>query len=263
MEMGFGHPDESEGRANGRLDDTVAVVTGGAQGIGECIAARFAREGARVLVGDIQETKAGRVASALRDEGLDVESAPLDIREPDSAVSLMARAVERWGRIDVLVNNAGLDAPPGPAWEIGEEEWRDVIETDLSGPWWCTRAVLPHMMAGRHGRVIFISSGSARIGAAEISVAYNAAKAGLVGLTVGLAVHLEPYGILVNAVAPGPTGTGMPMTPEERTTHERDFPLGIVGPEPVAQACLYLAAESGDWVSGSVLNVSGGWWRGF
>jgi NAD(P)-dependent dehydrogenase (short-subunit alcohol dehydrogenase family) len=261
--MGLGRPDERVDPVTGRLRNTVAVVTGGAQGIGECIATRFAREGAQVLVGDIRETKAEEVAAALRDEGLEVESALLDIREPDSAAALMARAVERWGRIDVLVNNAGLDAPPGPAWAIGEDEWREVIETDLSGPWWCTRAVLPHMMERRRGRVIFISSGSARIGAPEISVAYNAAKAGVVGLTVGLAVHLEPYGILVNAVAPGPTGTGTPMTPEERAAYERDFPLGIVGPEPVAHACVYLAAESGDWVSGSVLNVSGGWWRGF
>jgi NAD(P)-dependent dehydrogenase (short-subunit alcohol dehydrogenase family) len=246
-----------------RLDDAVAVVTGGAQGIGESIATFFARDGARVLIGDIQERKAHQVAVRLQGEGLAVEAAHLDIRSPDSAASLMALAVERWGCIDVLVNNAGLDGPPGEPWVIGEQEWREVIDTDLSGPWWCTRAVLPHMMARRRGRIIFISSGSARIGAPEISVAYNAAKAGLIGLTVGLAVHLEPYGILVNAVAPGPTGTGTPMTPEERAAHERAFPLGIVGPEPVAHACLYLAGEGGDWVSGSVLNVSGGWWRGF
>ena len=172
-------------------------------------------------------------------------------------------ALDRFGRIDLLVNDAGLDAPPGEPWTIGEEHWRRVIDTDLSGAWWCTQAVLPHMMQRNTGRVIFISSGSARIGAPEISVAYNAAKAGLVGLTVGLAVHLEPYGILVNAIAPGPTGTGEPMTAAERANHERQFPLGIVGPQPIADACLYLARSSGDWVSGTVLNVSGGWWRGF
>ena len=160
MGMGLEHTDEREGPVTGRLRDTVAVVTGGAQGIGECIATRFARQGARVLIGDIQETKAERVAAALCDEGLEVESAPLDVREPESATGLMVRAVERWGRIDVLVNNAGLDAPPGLAWEIGEDEWRAVIETDLSGPWWCTRAVLPSMMERRRGRIIFISSGA-------------------------------------------------------------------------------------------------------
>jgi len=247
---------------SGELEGAVAVVTGGAQGIGECIASFFARDGARVLIGDIQREKAEQVAAGLRDEGLDAEAAYLDIRSPESAIAVMDTAVERWGRIDVLVNNAGLDAPPGEPWAIGEQEWREVVDTDLSGPWWCTRAALPHMMARRRGRVVFISSGAARIGSTDTSVAYNAAKAGLIGLTVGLAVYLEPHGILVNAIAPGPTGTGTPMTPEERSAHEQAFPLGIGGPEPVAHACLYLARESGDWVSGSVLNVSGGWWRG-
>lgn len=245
------------------LDDTVAVVTGGAQGIGECIVTALARDGAAVLIGDLQEEKAQTVAARLRGEGLVVQATGVDISSPGSAGHLAQVALDRFGRIDLLVNDAGLDAPPGEPWTIGEEHWRRVIDTDLSGAWWCTQAVLPHMMQRNTGRVIFISSGSARIGAPEISVAYNAAKAGLVGLTVGLAVHLEPYGILVNAIAPGPTGTGEPMTAAERANHERQFPLGIVGPQPIADACLYLARSSGDWVSGTVLNVSGGWWRGF
>jgi NAD(P)-dependent dehydrogenase (short-subunit alcohol dehydrogenase family) len=246
-----------------RLEGAAIVVTGGAQGIGECIATLFARDGARVLIGDIQQGKAEQVAARLREEGLDAEASRLDIRSPDSAAAFMAAAAGRWGRIDVLVNNAGLDAPPGEPWAITEQEWREVIDADLSGPWWCTRAALPYMMERRRGRIIFISSGSARIGSTDTTVAYNAAKAGLVGLTVGLSVYLEPYGILVNAIAPGPTGTGTPMTADEVAAHERDFPLGLGGPEPVAHACLYLAGESGDWVSGAVLNVSGGWWRGF
>ena len=245
------------------LDGAVVVVTGGAQGIGECIATFFARDGARVLIGDIQERKASQVAARLRDEGLTVEAAPLDVRIPGSAAVADGAGRGPLGMHRRARQRRRTRRAAGRAWAIGEEEWREVIDTDLSGPWWCTRAALPHMMARHRGRIIFISSGSARIGDPEISVAYNAAKAGLIGLTVGLAVHLEPYGILVNAIAPGPTGTGTPMTPEERAAHERAFPLGIVGPEPVAHACLYLAKESGDWVSGSVLNVSGGWWRGF
>ncbi len=245
------------------LDGTVAVVTGGAQGIGECIVAALARDGAAVLIGDLQEEKAQAVAARLRAEGLAVQATGVDISSPGSAGHLAQVALGRFGRIDLLVNDAGLDAPSGEPWTINEEHWRTVIDTDLSGAWWCTRAVLPHMMQRNAGRVIFISSGSARIGAREISVAYNAAKAGIVGLTVGLAVHLEPYGILVNAIAPGPTGTGEPMTVEERAAYEREFPLGIVGPQPIADACLYLARSSGNWVSGAVLNVSGGWWRGF
>jgi NAD(P)-dependent dehydrogenase (short-subunit alcohol dehydrogenase family) len=159
-----------------------------------------------------------------------------------------------------LVNNAGIDAPTGFAAELSREHWRDVIETDLTGPWWCTQSVIPHMIQRRSGRIIFISSRSWQSGSARLSVAYNAAKAGLVGLTIGLSAQLEPFGILVNAIAPGPTGTGRGPVSEAQDTEQ--YPLGIRGPQPVAHACLYLARESGDWISGTVLNVSGGRWRG-
>lgn len=249
--------------AEKELSGKVAIVTGAAQGIGRCIADFLARDGAAVVIADIQRERAGQVADALQERGLVAASTCVDVRVRSSVREMVTDAIARFGQIDLLVNNAGLDAPPGSAWIISEEHWRDVIETNLSGAWWCTQAVLPHMMERRTGRIIFISSGSARIGQEDISVAYNASKAGLIGLTVGLSVQLEGFNILVNAIAPGPTGTGQPMSEEEREAYERRFPLGIVGPEPVARACLYLARESGDWISGTVLNVSGGWWRGF
>lgn len=249
--------------SDAQLSGRVAVVTGAAQGIGRCIAESLAEDGASVVVADIQGDLAGDVAEDLRARGSDAMSVAVDIGDPASAGSMIARVFERFGRVDILVNDAGIDAPFGAAWEIGEDDWRRVIDVNLSGQWWCTRAVVPRMMERRAGRIIFISSGSARIGQRDISVAYNASKAGLIGLTVGLSVHLEPFGILVNAIAPGPTGTGQPMSDEERSVHEQEFPLGIVGPQPIADACLYLARSTGDWISGAVLNVSGGWWRGF
>jgi NAD(P)-dependent dehydrogenase (short-subunit alcohol dehydrogenase family) len=214
------------------------------------------------VLADIQHARAREVAGSLQESGLEASSTYVDIREPTSAEDMVTHALARFGKIDVLVNNAGLDAPPGSAWSISEEHWREVIDTNLSGAWWCTRAVLPHMMERGAGRIIFISSGSARIGDSGITVAYNASKAALIGLTVGLSVHLEPFNILVNAIAPGYTGTGEPMGEEEREAYDATHPLGIVGPEPVAHACLYLARESGDWITGAVQNVSGGWWRG-
>ena len=245
------------------LTGRVVIVTGAAQGIGRCIAERMASDGASVVLADIQHERAGEVAASLRGRGLEAIATFVDIREPASAEDMVAFVLSSFGHVDVLVNNAGLDAPEGSAWSISEAHWREVVDTDLSGAWWCTKAVLPHMMARRSGRIIFISSGSARIGQHDISVAYNASKAGLIGLTIGLSTQLEGSNILVNAIAPGPTGTGQPMSEEEWAAHERQFPLGIVGPEPVAHACLYLARDSGDWISGAVLNVSGGWWRGF
>jgi NAD(P)-dependent dehydrogenase (short-subunit alcohol dehydrogenase family) len=244
------------------LEGTVAIVTGAAQGIGKCIAEFLAKDGASVVLADIQHEKASQVADAIRERGLEADATAVDVREPASAEAMVAFSLERFGKVDLLVNDAGLDAPPGPAWEISEGHWRQIIDTNLSGAWWCTRAVLPHMKDRKSGRIIFISSGSARVGEHDISVAYNASKAGLIGLTVGLSVHLEPFGILVNAVAPGPTGTGQPMTERQRVAYAEQFPLGLGGPEPIANACLYLARGSGDWVSGAVMNVSGGWVRG-
>ena len=245
------------------LSGRIAIVAGAAQGIGRRIAEFLAEDGATVVVADIQEEKANEVAAALRDSGGEASAVAVDVADPAAAEAMVATTLERHGAVDLLVNDAGIDAPPGPAWEISEDHWRQVIGTNLSGSWWCARAVIPHMKERRSGRIIFISSGSARIGEHDISVAYNASKAGIIGLTIGLSVHLEPFNILVNAVAPGPTGTGQPMTERQREDYTRQFPLGVGGPDPVAHACRYLAGSSGDWISGAVLNVSGGWVRGF
>lgn len=251
------------GELQANLDGCVAIVTGAAQGIGESIATFLAAAGASTLLADIQEEKVGEVAGRLRAVGHRAASCCVDIGDPGSASDMVASCLDEFGRVDVLINNAGIDAPPGAAWDIDEDHWRRMIDTNLSGAWWCTAAVLAPMKRQRSGRIVFISSGSARIGDPGISIAYNASKAGLIGLTIGLSVHLEPYGILVNAIAPGYTGTGEPITIEERSAYDAAHPLGIVGPEPVARACLYLASAGGDWITGAVLNVSGGWWRGW
>lgn len=253
----------SEGELRAELDGRVAIVTGAAQGIGESIATSLATAGASVLLADIQEDAVADVAGRLRNAGHRAVSSCVDVRDPRSASQMVGSCLDEFGTVDVLINNAGIDAPGGAAWDIDEEHWRRLIDTNLSGAWWCTAAVLSPMKRQRSGRIVFISSGSARVGDPGISVAYNASKAGLIGLTIGLSVHLEPFGILVNAIAPGYTGTGEPMTVEERAAYDAVHPLGIVGPEPVARACLYLASAGGDWITGAVLNVSGGWWRGW
>ena len=246
----------------GELDGHVALITGAAQGIGRCAAEFFAADGAAVMLADIQGDKVGDVAAGLVAKDHTADAVQTDVSNPVSTAEMVERTLARFGRVDILVNVAGIDAPPGSAWEIDESHWRNVIDVDLTGQWWCAQAVLPHMMDRGSGRIIFISSGSARVGDRDISVAYNAAKAGLIGLTIGLSVQMESFGILVNAVAPGSTGTGRPIDPEELAMFEDELPLGVGGPEPVAHACLYLARPSGDWVSGSVMNVSGGWVRG-
>jgi NAD(P)-dependent dehydrogenase (short-subunit alcohol dehydrogenase family) len=244
------------------LDGSVAVVTGGAGGIGRAVARALAADGASVVIADIDSAGAEREAERLRADGLAAEAIALDVARPGSARAMAREVIDRHGRIDILVNIAALDAPAGLAWEIDEDHWNRVIDVDLTGQWWCTRAVLPQMMEQRSGRIIFMSSVSARIGDIDITVAYSAAKAGLMGLTVALSVHLQQYGIRVNAIAPGATGTtGTPMTERQRLEAEAG-PFGLMGPEPVADACLYLARRSGDHITGTVMNVSSGMWRG-
>lgn len=245
------------------LSDTVAIVTGAAQGIGECIARTLLADSATLLLADIQEARVADVAAAFRRDGARVQSAGVDVSDLRQTEQMVTLALQHFGRVDALVNSAGVDAPPGLAWEIDEAHWCQVIDLDLSGTWWCIKSVLPHMMERRKGKIVSISSTSARTGGTRSSPAYSAAKAGLLGLVVALSLQLEQFGILVNAVMPGATGTtGTPMTDEEKTEYLANHPLGFGGPQPVADAVRYLLRPSGDWISGTVLNVSGGRWRG-
>ncbi|MDH2091626.1 SDR family oxidoreductase [Rhizobium pusense] len=244
--------------ANDVLAGKVAVVTGGAGGIGSSICSLFAAKGAAVWVADNRIEQARSVAESIRNLGGVADAFFVDIADPVSAQDMVSKTIDRFGKVDFLIHTAAIDAPRGLAWEIDVEHWRTVTDVNLSGAWWCCKAVLPHMMRAGAGRVVLLSSVSYRQGSDGVSVAYNAAKAGLVGLTIGLAKQVERHGILVNAVAPGSIGTGQPMTEEEIAYDTANFPIPIVGPGPVADACLYLCADTGRWISGTVMNVSGG-----
>ena len=246
-----------------RLEGKVAIITGAAGGIGRCIAAFFAAACASVMLADIRADEVRAVASDLVAQGARALATEVDITDPEAARRMVKATLAELGAIDVLVNCAGIDAPRGRIWELGDDHWRRIVDVDLSGTWWCTKPVIEHMVERRSGRIIFIGSVASRRGNGETSAVYNAAKAGLNGLCFGLARQLEPFGVLINTVAPGPTGsTGEPMTAAEIVAENAVYPLGLGGPEPVAHACLFLAGESGAWISGSVLNVSGGRWQG-
>ncbi|MER8827494.1 SDR family oxidoreductase [Mesorhizobium sp. M0938] len=245
------------------LEGKTVIVTGAARGIGRCIAERAAAQGGHVVVADILLDEAAAVAEAIRSGGGQASHSHVDITDPASATRLAEEVLTAHGRIDALVNNAGLDAPHGQAGTIDEAHWRHVIEVDLNGAWWCSRAVIPAMMESRAGRIIFISSLAARVGSPTLSPAYATAKAGLIGLTVSLSSQLEPHGILVNAITPGATGdTGRPYSDEGRQAYLGAHPLGFGGARPIAEGVLHLLGKGGDWMSGSVLNISGGHFRG-
>ena len=241
------------------VGEMTVVVTGAYGGIGRALVTDLLEKGARVVAADI-------VADGPWSGDSDPEnllSHRVDISDPRSCDELARAAYDAFGAVDALVNNAGIDAPPGLAWEITEEHWERIISVNLSGAWRCTRSFLDGMRAQKHGRVVMISSITARQGSTRYSPAYAAAKAGLIGLTSGLSAQLEGDGILVNAITPGATGsTGTPMTPEEEEALARDFPLGAGGPQPVVDAVTYLLGPSGSWISGAVLNVTGGELRG-
>lgn len=242
----------------------VIIVTGAAQGIGECIARHLAGLGATLALADIQAEKVQAVQRSLAASGVTAKAYGVDIAQPALVKALIDSVLQDFGQIDALVNVAGIDAPPGLAWEISEADWRQIIDVNLSGQWWIIQAVLPHLMAQRRGKIVTISSVSARQPFPEHTPAYSAAKAGLIGLTSSLATQLEPYGILVNCILPGMIGTGtdINMTQAEKDAYQQQFPLGVVGPQPVADAVSYLLAPSGNWISGTAMNVTGGLLRG-
>ena len=234
------------------------IVTGAAQGIGECVARMLANAGHELTLADIQEKKVAAVAAALGARWLRV-----DIADPASCLAMVATAQQQLGGLDAVVQIAGLDAPPGSFDSTDEGLWRKVIDVDLSGPWWVAKAAVPALEASGGGRLVIISSVAAMMPDGDTTPAYNAAKAGLHGLVTTLASELEGRGILVNAIAPGATGTtGTPMSEQEVRAHEALFPLGVGGPEPVAHMVRHLLGPGGDWISGAILNVSGGEWKG-
>jgi 3-oxoacyl-[acyl-carrier protein] reductase len=240
----------------------VTIVTGAAGGIGRDLAGALAARGDALVLADIDIAGAEAVAARLRADNPAVRAVHVDITSPNSARAMAAASVEFFGRVDNLVHCAGIDAPSGLIWESDDAEWTRIVDADLSGAWWCAKAVLPGMLAQRAGRIVLIGSVAGRTASVATSAAYNAAKAGINGLAIGLSAQVEASGVRVNVVAPGPTGTGNAMSAEQRAAYARAYPLGEGGTRPVVEACLYLLGPGGDWMSGSVINVSGGRFRG-
>lgn len=241
---------------------TVTIVTGAAGGLGTAIARALAERGDTLVLADIDLPGAETEAERLTVEGFGVMAVAVDIASPASCRAMAEATLSRHGRIDALVHAAGIDAPPGRAWEEDDAHWRKIIDVDLSGAFWAAKAVLPAMLAQKAGRIVFLGSVAARVPSIGTSAAYSAAKAGINGLAIGLSAQVEARGVRVNVIAPGPTGTGVAMSESERRAYEGIYPLGEGGTAPVVAACIYLLGPGGDWMSGSVLNVSGGRFRG-
>lgn len=243
------------------LAGRVVLVTGSSRGIGAEIAAKAGAEGARVAVHFHRaEDAAQRTADRVRAAGAEVECFQADVSDGKQAEALVAKVIERFGRIDGLVNNAG-QTQVGPFLEIDPETWDHVIATDLSAAFHTTRAALPSMIERGSGTIVNIASRLAQMGIAE-TAAYSAAKSGLVGLTRALAREFGPRGIRINAVAPGFTLTEMTADmadSEEGKRRLRDMPLGrFARADEVADAVIFLLSDASSLFLGQTLNPNGG-----
>ncbi|WP_135556283.1 SDR family NAD(P)-dependent oxidoreductase [Paenibacillus cymbidii] len=244
-----------------RLKGKVAVITGGASGIGRSGALVFAREGAKVVVADIAES--GReVAEAIVAQGGDAMFVPTDVSSAEQAERMAAAALERYGRIDVLFNNA-MWYRVRPLLEVTLEEWRRTLDVTLTGTFLCCKAVLPAMIAGGGGSIINTSSTGGTVGF-EAHSAYSAAKAGVNLLTRSIAIDYGKMNIRANTISPGIVAT--PNTqkdvddPEIHPYYMFKCLTGRVGrPEDIAYAAVYLASDEAAFVTGTNLFVDNGW----
>jgi 3-oxoacyl-[acyl-carrier protein] reductase len=243
----------------------VAVVTGAARGIGRATATALAKNGFSVVLVDVRAPELREAAALVQSAGAAALALEADVRSFEAAHRLAAEVLAAWGRVDVLVNNAGISQPKGLL-EITEEEWDLTIETHLKGAFnWC-KALAPSMLAQRAGRIVNMSSVSAHTGAGTAAVsksAYCAAKAGILGLTRGLAKELAPH-VTVNAICPGLIATDLTagmIAREGADALMRTIPLARLGtPDDIAQVVVFLATVTPCFMTGEVLDVDGGQW---
>jgi 3-oxoacyl-[acyl-carrier protein] reductase len=243
-----------------RLKGKVAVVTGGAQGIGRAISLGLGREGAKVVVADLQADKAKKVAEELH--ALGTEADPMEVNVADeAAVKRLATAtLDRFGRADILVNNAGVYLKSAVV-EMSEAHWRHTIDVNLGGNFLCARAFIPSMRRQKSGRIISVASGIAHYGAREFA-SYAASKAAIIGFVKALAREVGSDGITANAICPGAANTAMPRThrtEEELMARLRSNPLGhVLEPEDFVGPVLFLASDAAAYITGQEINVNCG-----
>jgi 3-oxoacyl-(acyl-carrier-protein) reductase len=243
----------------GRLEGKVALVTGASRGIGRGIAIELAKEGAKVAINfQRNQDMAQEVAEAIRANGGECMLDQADVADPEDARRMVTKVVEHYGRLDILVNNAGITRDKSLR-KMTDDDWLQVIQTNLNAVFFCTTAAMKPMMEQKYGRIINISSMNGQT-AAFGQANYGASKGGIIAFTKTAALELAKFGITMNVVAPGFTATDMlSKVPDEVQEQIKSrIPLGRFGePEEMAKAVVFLAADA-DYITGQQINVNGG-----
>lgn len=248
-----------------RLKGKVAIVTGGGTGIGRAIAKFFARDGARVLIADIEAKAGACVAAEIKSQGGDASFIATDVSEPQNVQAMVSAGVERYGGINVLVNSAAIQMHgfDTRAHLLTEEAWDRTMSVNLRGVWLCSKFVIPEMLQRGGGSIIHLASPTGITGCAPGYTAYSASKGGVIALTRVMAVDYARDGIRVNAIVPGTTETPMISTllkdNNVRAQLVAKAPLGRLGaPEDVAPLAVFLASDESSYCTGGLYMVEGG-----
>ena len=244
----------------GRLDGTVALITGAGAGIGRDSALAFAREGAAVAVVDVRGERAGQTAALVRDAGGRAQAFTCDVRDLAGVEAAVAAVLGAFGRIDSLFNDAGTTRP-GSVLTVSLEDWDMVLDVNLRGTFNVSRAVLPHMLQRGSGAIINMGSVDGLAGDANMA-AYNAAKAAVVNLSRSMAIDFGPRGIRTNCICPGAIGTPVVLrmfTDERRAAMEAATPLRRIGrPDDIAAVAVFLASDDAAFINGATIVADGG-----
>ncbi len=243
-----------------QFQDRVAIVTGAARGLGAATAHELSRQGARVVICDIDGALAEGVADDIRKEGRDALALRVDVSKIPELDALVKAAVDRYGRLDILVNNAAI-CPRIPVDDMTEEKFDQIVAINLKSVFFLSRAAGNAMKPGKWGRIVNVSSVGGRTGGIYASTVYAATKAGVMSMTKAFARHFAPHGIIVNCVAPGSVDTRLmaDLSPESLQGTIEGVPLKrLADPLEIARVIAFLASDGASYMTGAILDVNGG-----
>ena len=245
----------------GRLEDKVAIITGGATGMGRAASLLFAREGAKVVVADRNVPEGRKTVALVGEMGGDALFVETDVSKSALVSDMVEQTIQRFGKLDVLVNNAGILIRTPPLAEVSELVWDLTLNTNIRGVFLCTKYAIPHMV-GRGGSIVNVSSG-AGIHPTTHAVPYGVSKAGVIQITLTTSTQYAPQGVRCNVIVPGPIDTpqarGSTGSAEEFGLIPSRVALGRVGtPQDIANLMLFLASEESSFISGAAFNIDGG-----